>query len=75
MPTINVSKTTHDLLGARNRRDVGRGVIARPMKPDGTVDMELSDEVAARLEALRQPGETLEAAIIRVIWTSPSTRA
>jgi len=75
MPTINVSKTTHDLLGARNRRDVGRGVIARPMKPDGTVDMELSDEVAARLEALRQPGETLEAVIIRVIWTSPSTRA
>ena len=69
MPTINVSKTTHDLLGARNRRDVGRGAIALPIKADGTVDMELSDAVVTRLESLRQPGETLEAVIIRVIWT------
>lgn len=68
---VKVARSTYDLLAARNKRDVGRGVAPPREHGDGTVSLLLSDEVIKRLEAQMKPPETLEGAIVRILWTAP----
>lgn len=71
---VDVQPETFELLRARNRRDVGRGITAPFDNQDGTVAMHLSDDVVRRLRQLSQPPETLEATMRRVLWTTPKVK-
>jgi hypothetical protein len=63
MASLTLTSQALAALAAWNQEQVGRGVAAGTLRPDGRFDVAIDDEVAARLEQLRMPGESDDALI------------
>jgi hypothetical protein len=69
MPTIVISAALRDALTRWNVEQVGRRIAwqCSTLRADGRYDVEVDDQIATRLEAMRGPSEQAEGVLWRAI--------